>query len=547
MVRRNRGTLVTNTMEDISRACDNDKEGDREPRSPFQVPSYADLLATPEIPASGKDKPSGKRDINVPVIDAIIVPTIRSAEQLSTAVDLAFQARCQLIALYTNSFPAGLPSILRRLKPGMVTPLALQSNVRHKAIDIGAAIPQSMISFGALDISRKRNLGLLIGRACGWTRMLFLDDDIRRLNIAKLSSAAALLDDYPVVGLQVIQYPDASVVGHVRRLAGRKQDPFISGGSLLVDPQKFSGFFPPVYHEDWLCTINHLRHREVAIGGQVRQLAYQLFTTTQRAQFEEFGEIFAAGLLWLVLQSATEGSKSAASERGYWHAAMKPQFWEEILTERSKLLGDLSIHAELVLGLQGSIRPLKSLQAARQRCDGLSSAEFVSFMRDWLASLEAWQQQLADIRPAESVAKALTDLGLRHVVRTEEQVRRPTRASTGRPWRAQARSVTRTLLQSCYDETARNDLLDQGRRLLGRVSPRSAVHDWRPRLGRVVPGGSPAGRVRRPVADRNQAREKDGSTARGQQQPVGPAGWHEPAPKWAVQAPHKDQAGHGHT
>jgi len=32
--------------------------------------------------------------------------------------------------------------------------------------------------------------------------MLFLDDDIRRLNVAKLSSAGALLDDYPVVGFK---------------------------------------------------------------------------------------------------------------------------------------------------------------------------------------------------------------------------------------------------------------------------------------------------------------------------------------------------------
>jgi hypothetical protein len=538
---------VIPTMEDSNRECDDDKEGDAEPLRPFQILSYADLLATPDIPASSKSKPSGKRDIKVPVIDAIIVPTIRAAERLGPAVELASRARCQLIVLYTNSFPAGLSSILGRLRPGMVTPLALQSNVRHKVIDIGAAIPQSMISFGALDISRKRNLGLMIGRACGWTRMLFLDDDIRRLNIAKISSAAALLDDYPVVGLQVNKYPDASVIGHVRRLTGHGQDPFISGGSLLVDPQKFSGFFPPVYHEDWLCIINHLRHREVAIGGQVRQLAYQLFTTTQRAQFEEFGEILAAGLLWLVSQSVTEGNKHAASDDTYWRAAMEPRFWEEILSERSKLLGNLSMHAELALRLQDSTGPLESVQAARQRCGGLSSAEFVSFMRNWLASLGAWQQQLANIRPAGSVAKALTDLDLKHVVRTEEQVRRPTRASTGRPWREQARSVRRALLQSCYDETARNDLLDQVRRLLGRISPRSASHDRGPLLGRVVPGGSPANRVQGPATGRNQAKAKDGDTARGQQQPAGPAGWHEPAPEWAVQPRRKDRAGRGHT
>ena len=108
--------------------------------------------------------------------------------------------------------------------------------------------------------------------------MLFLDDDIRKLNAAKLSSAAALLDDYPVVGLQVRKYPDASVVGHARRLTGRRQEPFVSGGSLLVNPQLLNGYFAPIYHEDWLCVINHLREREVAIGGSVGQLPYLPFS-----------------------------------------------------------------------------------------------------------------------------------------------------------------------------------------------------------------------------------------------------------------------------
>ncbi len=156
------------------------------------------------------------------------------------------------------------------------------------------------MSPAALDISRKRNLGLLIGRVCGWTRMLFLDDDIRKLNMEKLSAAAALLDEYPVVGLQVKKYPDASVVGHARRLAGRRQEPFVSGGSLLVNPQRLNGYFAPVYHEDWLCIINHLRQGEVAIGGSVGQLPYLPFTTPERAKFEEFGDILLSGLLWLV-------------------------------------------------------------------------------------------------------------------------------------------------------------------------------------------------------------------------------------------------------
>ena len=160
-------------------------------------------------------------------------------------MQFAAHARCHLIVVYTDTPPAGLPAVLDGLRPDQVTVLTVRSGTRDRLLDLGASLPQSLVSPAALDISRKRNLGLLIGRVCGWTRMLFLDDDIRKLNVAKLSSAAALLDEYPVVGLQVKKYPDASVVGHARRLTGRRQEPFVSGGSLLVDPQRSTGTSRP--------------------------------------------------------------------------------------------------------------------------------------------------------------------------------------------------------------------------------------------------------------------------------------------------------------
>src|SRR5580704_10703379 len=238
------------------------RETDEELPRPFQTQSYDALLQFPYTPASAFNAPSGKRAITEPLVDAIIVPTIRSAEHLGPAVQFAADTRCYLMLVYTDRPPDGLSAVLSGLRPGQVTLLTVRSGVQDRLLDLGASLPQSHVSPAALDISRKRNLGLVIGRVCGWTRMLFLDDDIRKLNVAKLSSAAALLDDYPVVGLQVKKYPDASVVGHARRLTGRRQEPFISGGSLLVDPQRLNGFFLPIYHEDWLCTINHLRRGE---------------------------------------------------------------------------------------------------------------------------------------------------------------------------------------------------------------------------------------------------------------------------------------------
>jgi hypothetical protein len=390
---------------------------------PFDIQSYEDLLRLPDIPVSSINTPSGKRAVTKPLVDAIVVPTIRSAECLRPALQLAAQARCHLIAVYTDKPPAGLPDFLGGLGPGQVTLLTVASGAHHHLLDLGASLPQSLVSPAALDISRKRNLGLLIGRACGWTRMLFLDDDIRKLSVAKLSSAAALLDDYPVVGLQVKKYPDASVVGHARRLTGRRQEPFVSGGSLLVNPQGLDGYFAPVYHEDWLCVINHLRRREVAIGGAVAQLPYLPFSASKRAEHEEFGDILLSGLLWLVQARTREGAADKAhlmTETEYWREATDLRFWKQILDQRAALLEDITGR-----NFDGP-SPLPSLAAAKRRLADLSPADFVSFTEGWLASLVAWRGRLPNpprgVLPDTTrvIEKAIAKLGLVHVVRLHE-------------------------------------------------------------------------------------------------------------------------------
>jgi hypothetical protein len=396
---------------------------------PFQVQSYESLLQFPEIPFGGIATPSGRRPITEPLVDAIVVPTIRSAEHLGRAVQFAADARCHLIAVYTDSPPLGLSDVLARLRPDKVTVLTVRTGARDSLLDLGTSLPQSRVSAAALDIGRKRNLGLLIGRVCGWTRMLFVDDDIRRLNVAKLSSAAALLDGYPVVGLQVKKYPDASVVGHARRLTGRRQEPFVSGGSLLVNPQLLNGYFAPTYHEDWLCVINHLRVGEVAIGGSVAQLPYLPFTTSERAEFEEFGEILLSGLLWLVYarsrKSFTDKTQPVVeSDYWYWQEATDPRFWQQILGQRAALLADVT--ARLKEKNFDGPSPLPPLAGASQRLGELMPADFVSFTESWLASLTEWRGRLAGLSQVDlvdkthAIDKALAELGLAHVVRTHD-------------------------------------------------------------------------------------------------------------------------------
>ena len=104
---------------------------------------------------------------------------------------------------------------------------------------------------------------------------------------------------------------------------------------MPVNPdQRMRGFFPPVYHEDWLSIIDHLLVGEVAIADRVAQLRYQPFTTEARAQLEEFGDILASGLLWLVRAKRT----LPTDDRDYWQDATKLQFWRDLLEQRATLL-----------------------------------------------------------------------------------------------------------------------------------------------------------------------------------------------------------------
>jgi hypothetical protein len=404
-------------------------ESDAEAPKPFEIKSYKDLLRFPDIPVSTIRTPSGKRSVTEPLVDAIIVPTIRTAEHLRSAIQFAAETRCHLIAIYTGSAPAGLPGVLDTLRPGQVTVLTVRPGIRDRLLDLGESLPQSRMSPAALDISRKRNLGLLIGRLCGWTRMFFLDDDIRKLSVGKLSSAAALLDDFPVVGLQVKKFPDASVVGHARRLTGRRQEPFVSGGSLLVNPQLLDGYFAPVYHEDWLCVINHLRNGEVAIGGSVSQLPYLPFTTPERAKFEEFGDVLLSGLLWLVHARSQKGGNPAGDSE-YWREATNQRFWTEIIEQRVALLQDLT---ERISGMTpDSLPPLtllaaaKSLTAAKGRLGELRPTSFVSFTERWLASLAEWRDRVSVLSRVDlidkgrAIEKALAELGIADVVGIHE-------------------------------------------------------------------------------------------------------------------------------
>jgi hypothetical protein len=388
-----------------------DTHDDTDLSVPFHFLSHADLLCFPQL--SGKTQPS---EVASSVVDAIIVPTIREAGQLRPAAELAAQLGCALIAIYSQRSDDELSSIKAEFKQSEVTVIGLPANLPQdlqELLDFETNSHSEGVSFCPLDISRKRNLGLAMAQLCGWTKILFLDDDIRHITSEKVIKAARLLEECPVVGFQVRNYPDNSVVGHAKRLAGWNQDVFISGGSLLVDPQRLNGFFPPVYHEDWFCSLNHICAGTAAVGGEVEQLPYAPFATPMRAWLEEFADILSEGLLWLIHHKMDLSFPQAS----FWAEAMDSSFWHSALQRRAMLLDEIARRLHRQQPDNSDVAAaLVSVKQAQTRRSELAAEDFVSFVDQWLRDLAVWRARLAELPRVDSVAMALTALGLSRVV-----------------------------------------------------------------------------------------------------------------------------------
>jgi hypothetical protein len=412
VVHRDGSALVTDTL--TGRPKSRDTHSDTDLSLPFHFLSHAELLCFPPVRSDALAVDAGS------AIDAIVVPTIREAGRLRPAADLAAQLRCPLIAIYSQRSADELSSIQGKLGQSNVIVVGLPAHFPHNLQDLLAFDTNSHPVAGsccALDISRKRNLGLALAQMCGWTKILFLDDDIRHLSAEKVIKAASLLPDYPVVGFQVRNYPDNSVIGHAKRLAGWGQDVFISGGSLLVDPQRLNGFFPPVYHEDWFCSLNHICAGTASVGGEVEQLPYAPFATPRRAWLEEFADILGEGLLWLIHHKRDLSFPQAS----FWAEAKDSSFWRSALQRRAMLLDEIARRLHKRQPHDSDIAAaLVSVKQAQIRHSELAAEDFVSFVDQWLRDLAGWRSRLAELPRVDSAAQALAVLGLSRVVLTAD-------------------------------------------------------------------------------------------------------------------------------
>jgi hypothetical protein len=338
-------------------------------------------------------------------LDAIIVPASRPAGNLCHAVDLARALNCRLVVFCSRKASAvEVRAVLasNRVRRGIAVDLPY--SYEHKFFDFRSSklirkeLPEVRESPNG-DLSRKRNLGLMLARILGWKRIFFMDDDIRNVTVADLRATVAMLDCHRSAGMRVTDFPDNSVVCHAHREVGGTQDIFLSGSVLAVNCVEDVGFFPEIYNEDWLFFYDDARTQQLGWSGRnATQLPYDPFRQWQRAEREEFGDVLAEGLYALL----DEGMELTAATENYW---------KTFLDVRQSFLDDINERSRQ-LALAQRIKIQGAIETAKLQLTWIQPSTCERYVKAWRADLDDWRGNLDSLPSALSVKSALAHLGL---------------------------------------------------------------------------------------------------------------------------------------
>jgi hypothetical protein len=332
---------------------------------------------------------------------AIVVPSARTAPYLREAAWLAQELNTVLMVLCSKR--ADGAAIHRYVEGhGIVADVV--------TIDLPARRPRALPSLEtsallngtklqrATDVSRKRNLALILARMVGWDRLVFLDDDIRVPDPLDLRRATGQLDVYDAVGLRITGCADNSVVCHAIRATGGEQGTFVGGGALAVAADRVDGFFPDVYNEDWFYLLGDGgAFRPVTRLGEAVQYPYDPYADPDRARREEFGDDLAEGLFAVL----GDGGRIADADHRYW---------KHFLAARHRLVVDLHARA-LASPLPNRHEVAAAMVAALGRLAIITPEMCVAYLDAWQRDRKVWVDVLG-AAPWQSLGDALRSLNM---------------------------------------------------------------------------------------------------------------------------------------
>jgi hypothetical protein len=329
------------------------------------------------------DEPGRKRGI-----DAIIVPTARTPAYLDSAAGLARSLSCPLVTLHSKRWTSA-DGAARRLTNLDLIAIDVPDPAHLRLPDWETSrLLRGTVFARQTDISAKRNMSLMLSRLLGWQRVMFLDDDITQLDPDDVRHASGLLDVHVAVGLQVVGFPDNSVVCHAYRETGGDQQTFVGGGALTVHLGRASSFFPDIYNDDWFFLLDGKKIQSVGITGEVHQNPYDPYRTPDRARGEELGDVLAEGIYWLLDQ---ERSVLAAD-----HA-----FWSQFLVRRKSFIERVlqMVQQDRTLNAEARAQRIEALKGALGRLALITPDLCEKYLRAWAADRRDWQRHLERLEP----------------------------------------------------------------------------------------------------------------------------------------------------
>jgi hypothetical protein len=334
-------------------------------------------------------------------VDAVVVPTFRRPTYLAEAADLARTLNCFLVTLHSGPWTTAAKAADR-----------LPADVNLIAIDVPAPAQLNLpywetsrmlartLFARRTDLSTKRNLALMLSHMTGWSRILFVDDDITGLEPDDVRKASGLLDTYNAVGLRIGGFPDHSVVCHAYLDAGGEQQSFIGGGALTIEVTRSSSFFPDIYNDDWFFLLDgHKSLQPTAVTGQVTQHSYDPFRNPERARAEEFGDVLAEGIYWLLDQ----GQPIADADEAYWTGFL--------LKRRRFIEGVLDmVKEDDARGPYEQARRIAALKGSLGRLALITSALCERYLRAWADDLPRWLDHIEQLPTRQDLPRALASL-----------------------------------------------------------------------------------------------------------------------------------------
>lgn len=321
-------------------------------------------------------------------VDAIIVPTARRPAYLAEAAAVALALECPLVTLHSGKWTSAADAA-HRLPAGLdliAIDVPEPARLRLPRWETSSLLAKTVFA-RRTDVSAKRNLGLMLSHLLGWSRVLFLDDDITKLNPADVRKASSLLDTHNAVGLQNDGYPDNSVVCHAHRLTGGAQQSFIGAGALAVELRRNRSFFPDIYNDDWFFLLDGDKWLQpTAVTGRMVQYPYDPFRDPDRARAEELGDVLAEGLFWLLDQDRSIIDADA-------------RHWARFLVKRQQFINDVldKVKADDDVESDEKARRVAALKGSLGRLTHIRPVLCENYLRAWVADRERWQDHIGSL------------------------------------------------------------------------------------------------------------------------------------------------------